>query len=258
LRGTIPAGKTKGTHLLALQQAETNLVLAQIPVPEKKNEISAAPALLANVDLEEKIVSGDAMHTQQELSRQIVEQGGDYLLIVKKNQKTLYEQIQKGLTTEAKSRTDLDVAEHHDKGHGRIEYRRLTTSAELAQQLDWPFVGQAFELHRERTDCRTEKVTQQIVYGITSLPSLEADAERLQGLTRLHWSIENGLHYRRDVTFHEDACRLKSAVAAEVMAIFNNLSIGLLRRFWDNVASARRYCETHLDFTLSLVQTPPL
>ena len=78
LRGTIPGGETKGEHLLALQQAGTNVVLAQAPVGEKKNEISAAPVLLKTVDLSNKIVSGDAMHTQRKLSRQVVKAGGDY------------------------------------------------------------------------------------------------------------------------------------------------------------------------------------
>jgi predicted transposase YbfD/YdcC len=81
--------------------------------------------------------------------------------------------------------------------------------------LDWPDLGQAFKLERQVFECRTQAERSQTVYGITSLPPTEATPARLLELTRGHWSIENGLHYRRDVTFHEDACRMKSHRAAE-------------------------------------------
>ena len=224
---------------------------------EKSHEITAVPLLLQNISVAEKLITGDAMQAQRGLSRQIVKGGGDYLWTVKKNLKGLYQELEQGCAGETQRPAELEIFEHYDKGQGRIEYRRLTASAELANQVDWPFAGQVFQLYRERTVCNSGKTTQETVYGITSLPPLEADAAALLRIARGHWRIENGLHYRRDVTFKEDACRTKSAATAEGLAVFNNLALGLLRRGWENIAKARRYCESHLDHALSLIQTAP-
>jgi predicted transposase YbfD/YdcC len=255
LRGTIAAEGTQGTHLLAIQQAGTNLVLAQVPVGEKKNEISAGPGLLKTVDLSGKIVSGDAMHTQRDLSRQIVQAGGDYLWFVKRNQPALCQKLVAAFASPASEPADAVTVTEYDKGHGRLEERQLTTSAQVTNTLDWPYAAQGFVLHRTRTLCRSGKVTKQTVYGITSLEPMEIPPTTLLDLTRQHWNIENGLHYRRDVTFKEDRCRQKSAEAAECLAIFNNLAIGLLRWLgWDNLARARRYYGAHLTEALQVIQ----
>ncbi len=255
LCGTIPGGETQGTHLLALQQAQTNLVVTQAAVGAKTNEITAAPALLKTVDLQGKIVSGDAMQAQRPLSRQVVKGGGDYLWFVKKNQPGLYEQLAQAFAPDAHAPADLQTAQHYDKGHGRVEERQLSVSARLANVSDWPYLEQVFVLHRTRTEMRRGKVTTQTVYGITSLSPLAASATDLLTLTRQHWSIENGLHYRRDVTFGEDACRMKSPRAAQCMAVFNNLVIGLLRWLgWENCAQARRHYDAHGEEALQLIQ----
>lgn len=255
LRGTIAGGATKGEHLLALPQAATNLVLAQAPVGEKNNEISAAPALLKTVALADKIVSGDALHAQRKLSRQVVRAGGDYLWFVKQNQPTLCQRLQAAFATSGDGPADACTVTQDDKGHGRIERRQLTVSAQVTNSLGWPYAAQAFKLQRTRTACRSGKVTEQTVYGITSLAPLTTEPADLLAWTRRHWSIENGLHYRRDVTFGEDRCRLKSGRAAECLAIFNNLAIGLLRWLgWDNLARARRHYDAHWLEALQVIQ----
>lgn len=255
LCGTIAGGETQGAHLLALQQAKTNIVVTEAAVGAKTNEITAAPALLKTVELQGKIVSGDAMQTQRPLSRQVVKDGGDYLWFVKKNQKGLYEQLEQALAATAHAPADLQTVTEYEKGHGRLEKRQLSVSARLSNVIDWPYLAQAFVLHRTRTEMRSGKVTTQTVYGITSLPPLAASAETLLTLTRQHWSIENGLHYRRDVTFGEDACRMKSPRAAQCLAVFNNLVIGLLRWLgWENCAQARRYYDAHREEALQLIQ----
>lgn len=255
LCGTIPGGATQGVHLLALQQATTNVVVAEAAVGTKSNEITAAPALLKTVALQGKIISGDAMQAQRALSRQVVKGGGDYLWFVKKNQKGLYEQLERAFAPTAAAPADLSTVTQYDKGHGRVEERQLSVSARLSNRLDWPDLEQAFVLHRTRTDLRSGKVTTQTVYGITSLPARQTSAADLLTFTRQHWSIENGLHYRRDVTFGEDACRMKSGRAAQCMAVFNNLLIGLLRWLgWENCAQARRHYAAHWKEALQLIQ----
>ncbi len=263
LRGTLTDAPTPGLPLLALQTAQTNAVLAQTRVEPKENEISAAPRVLRAVALAGRVVTGDAIFTQRSLSRQIVRAGGDYLWLVKDNQPTLRAQLESWFSagppaSHDTSRTDWETARTLEKGHGRIEERVLTSSSQLNGQVDWPYLGQVFQLQREVSEIHSATTRRETVYGITSLPGMEADAARLLSLSRGHWSIENGLHYRRDVTFHEDATRLKSPRAAQVLAVFNNLAVGLLRHAgWDNIAKARRHFAAHRAEALRLILCAP-
>lgn len=257
LRGTIPKGETQGLHLVALQHATANTVVGQTAVGPHENEISAAKRLLKTACLAGKIVTGDAIFAQRELSRQVVAAGGDYLWKVKENQEKLHQQLADFFAA-ATPPLAVDVATSIDKGHGRIEERVLWASSRFADQLEWPYLSQVFALRREVTDCRTQLTSCHLVYGITSLPPMEKDAPALLALTRSHWSVENGLHYRRDVTFQEDACRMKSRRAAEALAICNNLALGLIRHAgWHNVAEARRFYDAHPQQALQLILRAP-
>lgn len=250
LRGTIPSGETQGVHLLAAYLPEEGLVLMQVEVDGKENEITAAPRLLECLDLRGKVVIGDAMHTQRELSAQILAAGGDYLWIVKDNQPRLREDIEKLFAPEVtrpglgKVGNDFQSASTVNSRHGRLEKRTITTSSLLNDYSDWPGLGQVFKLQRRRELRATGEVTQEVVYGITSLSAKQAHPKRTLKLVRTYWGIENGLHYRRDATLNEDRTRMKQANAAHALAIINNLVIGLLLKNGEsNVASARRkYC----------------
>jgi len=113
-----------------------------------------------------------------------------------------------------------------DKGHGREEKRTLRTTSILTVQQKWPGLKQGFEIRRERRI--KGETTIEVVYGITSMSSEKADAARLLSLVRNHWNIENGLHYVRDVTFREDACRVRSGAAPQVLAALRNAVVHLL------------------------------
>jgi predicted transposase YbfD/YdcC len=252
LRGTIPAGQTHGRHLLAAYLPAEGWVLYQVEVVNKENEISAAPRVLKCLDLRGKVVTGDAMFAQRELSQQIVEAGGDYLWTVKDNQSTLRQDIEllfqpeqavKGFSPALK---DFRTAHTVNKGHGREERRTLTASTELNAYLAWPTAAQVFKLERHIKRTATGKITHEVVYGITSLTVEEADPARLLRLNRCHWGIENGLHYRRDETLREDWCHLKQGHAPRAMAVINNLIVGLVAHLkWTNLAEARRYYDAH-------------
>jgi predicted transposase YbfD/YdcC len=262
LCGTIPAGQTKGAHLLSLYQAETGLVLQQRSVGREENEISAAPELLAKVNLQGRIVTGDALLAQRKLSRRIVKAGGDFLWTIKDNQPLTHRAIADLFTAERAARGplthDFRTAQEWDKGHGRIERRKLTTSSLLNGYLKWPFLGQVFELERQITEARTQQTRLEKVCGLTSLSAAKADPGRLLQLTRGHWSIENGLHYRRDVTLGEDRCRMKSHTGAEALAVLNNLTLGLIRHAgWTNLAAARRYYAARRGAALQLIIRAP-
>jgi predicted transposase YbfD/YdcC len=247
LRGTIEAGDTRGVHLLAVYAVGAGVVLKQVDVSTKENEISAAPKVLTDIDLKDKVVTGDAMFTQRDLSAQIVEAGGHYLWTVKDNQPTLRADIERLFGPEhvplgsAPLRTDFQSVTTTTKGHGRLETHTLTTSALLNTTSDWPHLGQVFQLVRDVRHVKSNHTSHEVVYGITSLPPDVAPPKRLLTLHRNHWPIENKLHYTRDVTFHEDACQLSIGTAAQAIAILNNLVLGLLRvRGFTNIADARR------------------
>ena len=247
LRGTIPAGQTQGLHLLAAYLPDAGIVLLQMEVGSKDNEITVAPRLLKSVDLQGKIVTGDAMFAQRELSRQVVEAGGDYVWSVKENQpslradiKALFE-IEAGETALKAMKNDLRRAATTDKQHGRLEQRRITTSGLLAGQSDWPGLKQVFKIEREVEEVATGKKRSETVYGVSSLSDEQADARRLLEIVRKHWQIENGLHYRRDWSLREDYCRLRIGEAAQAMAVINNLVVGLaLRQGFKYLPDARR------------------
>jgi len=247
LRGTIPAGQRQGVHLLAAYLPDAGVVLMQMEVASKENEIVAAPRLLKSVDLRGKIITGDAMFAQRELSRQVVEAGGDYVWSVKENQPALRSDIEALFAIEAgetrlKAMTnDLRRAETIDKQHGRLEQRRITLSCLLAGQVDWPGLAQVFKIEREVEELTSGKKYSETVYGVSSLSAKQASAKRMLEIVRKHWMIENGLHYRRDWTLREDYCRLRIGQAAHAMAVINNLVVGLaLRQGFKYLPDARR------------------
>jgi predicted transposase YbfD/YdcC len=260
LRGTIPSATERGIHLLAAYLPAEKLVLAQVEVEGKENEIVAAPRLLAGLDLYKKIVIGDAMHTQRPVSMQIFLGGGDYVWFVKENQPRLHWDLKKLFEPHKPIRglgdppADFRTVTQTGKGHGRIEERRITVSSQLKDYVDWPYLEQVFKLDRRRLSVKAGEIKEETVYGITSLPKEKANPEKLLEIARSEWGIENGLHYRRDVTFQEDRIRMTHGKAGRAMAAINNLVIGILaRQAYDNFAKARRWYDAHPAQALSLI-----
>jgi len=260
LRGTIEPGQTRGQHLLAVYATQTGVVVGQMAVDEKANEIVVAPELLKTLPLTGHVVTGDAMFAQHTLSKQIVEAQGDYLWIIKDNQPSLRAAIERLFASEKCGKahspllTDFQSASSLDKGHGRLERRCLTSSALLNAYVDWEGIGQVFKIERQVTHLKSGLVSHQVEYGITSLKPDRASAHSLLQLVRDHWHIENGLHYPRDVSFHEDACQIRWPVAHRAIAILNNLALGLIRQLdFDFVPSARRFLAANLPLALQLV-----
>ncbi len=257
LRGTIPAGSTQGVHLLSAYLPAESLVLMQVAVDSKENEISAAPRVLAALDLRGKVVEGDAMFTQRELSSQIVAGGGEYIWFVKDNQPETRVAIER-LFQDPAGVEDGQLAQSVNKGHGRLETRRLISSRLLKGYLAWPHLEQVLKLERRAEDSKGQLLHQETVYGLTSLKRDEANARALLDFTRGYWGIENGLHYRRDKTFHEDATRTSNPRLAHSMAAINNLVLGILsRQRWRTLPEARRYYNAHPDQALRLVLRAP-
>lgn len=257
LRGTIGAGSTRGVHLLAAYLPERGVVLAQLAVDRKENEIVVAPLVLAGLNLTGVVVTGDAMQAQRALSMQVIAQQGDYLWFVKENQPTLLASIQDALAPlvvaegwpvppqDRRTRTQTEC------GHGRLEQRTITVTQDLAGYHDWPYLKQAFRLVR-RVWKPDGTSSEEVRYGITSLPRTLADAGRVMTIARQEWGIENGLHYRRDVTLHEDAGRLRRGNAPQAWAALNNAVIGVvLLTGATNLAAAQRAFDFPFDCFLA-------
>jgi predicted transposase YbfD/YdcC len=248
VRGTITAGDPFGLHLLAAYLPGEGIVLMQMVVEkDKENEIVAAPKLLECLDLRDKVVIGDAMQTQRQLSIQIVAAEGDFVWIVKDNQANTRKAIELLFAPERPRPgfgcppLDFRGAKTIGKQAGRIEERSITVSSLLNDYLDWPHLGQVFKLERRVTSLSTGRVETETQYGLTSLTVQEADPKRLLAIVRSEWGIENELHYRRDVTFEEDETRMTHKSMGRVMAIINNLVISLIhRQGFHNHAHARR------------------
>jgi predicted transposase YbfD/YdcC len=253
MRGTIPYGEQRGVHLLAVYVPGQGLVLAQAEVDKKENEIVIAPKIISQVVLEGAIIVADAMHAQRAFSSQVVEAGADFVWTIKDNQSRTRWAIEKlfvhevcNLQKGAALSKEVEMAVKVNKQCGRVEQRTILTSTQLNDYLDWPHVAQVFRVERVVYHAHHLGMTHQIVYGLTSLSPQQAGPEKLLELFREYWGIESGLHYRRDVTLHEDATRFKDGKAAHNMAILNNLVVGLcLSKGFSNLACARRYFDAH-------------
>lgn len=258
MRGTIPKGQKRGVHLLSVYDGATCHVVAQVDVREKTNEIGAVKGLIAKIDLKNKVLSADAMHTQRDFSVQVKANGGDYLLQAKENQSKLLEDIHQYFEKPKQSKgwhkpgLPQAIVEETTVGHGRIERRRLQVVSQSIEYLDWPHANQVYRLERHVKDTKSGKERVEVSFGLTSCSPDRASANQLFQWIREHWLIENGLHYRRDVTLKEDATRMKIPQMARVMAQFNNFVITISNRLgFDNLASARRQFDASIAHQLA-------
>jgi predicted transposase YbfD/YdcC len=244
-------------HLLALYETCTGIVLAQHQVCEKENEISAVKTWLQACHVPDRIVSADAMHTQRFFCAMLRRFNSHYLLIAKKNQPQLYEDLQLFFEDPEADRSGWQSSRSGNKGHGRLEIREITTSTDLNSffERDWHDIAQVFRL--QRTVTRKGKTSQEVVYGLTSLPPKQADPARLLHLNRAHWQIENRLHWRRDVTLGEDCCQVRKGQAPQVLAALNNAVLALADALHiSNLAARMRFFDAHPEHALAVLLGP--
>lgn len=242
--------------LVSLVRHGSGYVLGQAAVDEKTNEIKAVPALLAGRDLTGTVTTMDALLTQRQLAHQIPGQGGHYLMIVKENQPTLYQAIQLLFDQPPVPARPDECLSYHSagKGHGRLERRTLECSTALNGYLDWPNVGQVLRRTCQRVNLATGESERQTHYGITSLPRELAAAKELERLCRGHWTIENRVHYVRDVTFNEDQGQTHRDNGPQALAALRNAVLTALRfHGWGNIAAAARHYAAHPQEVLRLL-----
>ena len=227
-------------HLLSAFATTSRLVLGQEAVPDKANELTAIPALLARLGeqngLRGALVTIDAIATNATIATAITAAGADYLLAVKANQPTLRAEIE----TCFKDAPPQTVASHveHDKGHGRIERREVS----VIREVDWLSGDRRFpgELRLPNVAClvrvqaEAERAGQAHSETRYYISSAALDAARAALAVRGHWGIENRLHWVLDVTFREDQSRLRKGYGARNMAVVRHFGLNLVRAAADN------------------------
>jgi predicted transposase YbfD/YdcC len=233
-------------HMLSAFCHEHGVVLAQEPIERGEGkgaaELTVAPALVARVAWPGRVLTGDALFCQRDLCRQVCEGGGDYVLLVKENQPTLYRDIALLFDPPASPRPlpllDRREAQTVDRGHGRQrDTRHLVASTDLSDYLDWPYLAQVFRLERTWRQRGADK--RELHYGITSLAPAAGPPARLLALKRGHWAIENKLHRVKDVTLGEDQSTIHTGQGPTVLALLRDAAVSLLRRAGIHQIAAR-------------------
>lgn len=247
LRGTGNSGSSM-QKLMAVLTHGSHVVIGQAEVPKDSNEIPVAHTLLGGLNLNNVIVTADALHTQTALAKFLIEEKkAQFVFTVKGNQRQLEQDIRSLTVWDAPYQ---DVG----KGHGRIEVRTISTSTAVNEYVNFPYVQQVFKLRRQITEQTTGKVTDETVVGVTSLSPEQASPAELAQLVREHWAVENNLHWVRDVVFGEDASKISHGYGARAMATFRNTAISLLNLQGEkHIAPAVRHLQRNPDLAIALV-----
>lgn len=240
-------GGSSTPHLVAALAHGSGAVLGQVAVSEKSNEIPAARQLLQLLDLDDVVVTMDALHTQHDTAALVTGAGGDYVLTVKANQKSLYAQLK------ALAWASIPAVTRTDRGHGR----RATRTVKVVDVPAWvEFTAATQVAQLRRTVTRKGRRTVEIVYLITSADARTAPPTLLATWVQSHWEIENRLHWVRDVTFDEDRSQIRTGNAPRVMAGLRNTAITLLRLDGHhNIAAALRHHARNTDRPINLLLT---
>jgi len=235
VRGSHDQALGKGAiHMVSAWATANELVLGQLKVDDKSNEITALPALLQLLSLEGCIVTIDAMGCQTAIAQEILDQEADYVLALKENQGSLYQDVVLAFC-DALETGFRDVAhdycETSNTGHGRVELRRYWTLFEpeyidyFAREGHWPGLASVGMVEAERWE--GSEVSRERRYFISSL---SGEACPFARAVREHWGVENGLHWVLDVSFREDNCRVRKGHGAENLTVLRHIAVNLLKQ----------------------------
>lgn len=225
MRGSRSTDKKSIVHMVSAWAEQNHLVLGQVKVEEKSNEITAIPRLLELLVVKGCIVTIDAMGCQKDIASKIIEKEADYLLALKGNQGNLVEQVEDSF----RFLPPCDSQEEIDAGHGRVETRRCMVISDLSlieAKEDWEGLKSLVKIESERYIKATGKTEKETRLYISSL---QADAGLINRSVRAHWGVENSLHWVLDVGFNEDNSRKRTGFAAQNYSLLNRIALNLLK-----------------------------
>lgn len=252
LRGARRGDGTK-TQLLAAMRHDTGTVIGQANIEnDKTNEIRAFAPLLEPLDLAAMVVTADALHTQRDAATLLASKAAHYMFGVKMNQPTLWNTANGFLAN-----IDLDNPEFttEQRGHGRIDRHRIWT-ANVGDTITFPNAARFVIVEREASTLADVRTSIEYRIYITDLTAEQADSQHLHRLINGHWSIENSLHWVRDVTFDEDRSQVRTGTSPRVLATLRNLAISAIRYAANrtvNIAAATRQLARQPELTLDLL-----
>ena len=249
-----------GIWMVSAWASENRLVLGQKKVDDKSNEITAIPELLAQIDITGCVVTLDALNTQTAIAQQIVDAEADYILAVKKNQRTLYHDMDMlfdGFEEDHYQAVSYQTAQKTNEGHDRQEFRQLWVVTEpdylayLRKGTRWAKLARLIKLVTVRvTPTKTETTPRYFI------SSWQASAQAFLNAIREHWQIENGLHWVLDIAFREDESRIRKDHAPQNMALLRHLALNLLKQDTSlkvGIAAKRKMAGWDNDYLLSVV-----
>ena len=252
------AKRPDGTQvqLLSALRHDTGMVIGQANVEnDKTNEILAFAPLVKPLNLAGRVVTADAIHTQKKAARLVVGKGGHYIFGVKENQPKLW-----NAAVDAGDGIDLDRAEHDTllRAHGRIDRHRVW-SAPVPSTITFPHAKTYIVVERESSTLDDVRTSIETRFYVTDLTTDDVTIEHLFRLVHGHWSIENSLHWVRDVTFGEDLSQVRTGTLPRILATLRNLAIGIIRHTTYrsvNIAAATRQLARQPDTALDLLGIP--
>lgn len=230
VRGAGEKGGLK-LHMVSVYATEAGISLGQLKTKEKSNEIEAVPELLKSIDIEGNVITIDAMGCQRKIAKTVIKEKGDYILIVKDNQKLLKKEIasiMEGAIAKGRA-SQYDMYRTAEEGHGRVETRICHSFGEMLclgrRRKQWEGISSIGYIESSRRE-KGKKATVNKRYFISSLPN---DASKILYNSRMHWQIENGLHWQLDVNFNEDRTRKKN-VAAQNFSLLAKIALAVLKK----------------------------
>lgn len=224
-RSVDKASKKAAIHMVSAWAQHNSLVLGQVKVDDKSNEITAIPKLLSRLDIAGAVVTVDAMGCQKKIAEQIKQQNGDYVFSLKGNQGTLHDDVKTYFTS---SLSPAIASVSYDGEHGRIETRTIRATSDIAwlqERHNWNGLQSIIAITSKREI--GDKMTEETRYFISSLGA--DDPKRLERVVRAHWSIENNLHWVLDVAFDEDSNRTRKGHSASNMSVIRHIALNLIK-----------------------------
>ena len=249
-----------GIWMVSAWASENRLVLGQKKVNEKSNEITAVPDLLTQLDISGCVVTFDALNTQTAIAKQIVDADADYILAVKKNQGTLYQDLEMlfdGFEEDHYQSVSYQTAQRTNEGHDRQEYRQVWVVSDpeylayLRKGTQWADLTSLIKLTSVRVTATNTEITTR--YFISSW---QASAQAFLNAIRGHWQIENGLHWVLDIAFREDESRIRKDHAPQNMAVLRHLALNLLKQDTSvkvGIAAKRKMAGWNNDYLLKVL-----